>query len=430
MKRIKNSFLIIFAIFMVIFTFLYTQQGDTLRSKVSLMGEGEKEPQTPAKHLVWEPKPRFIARGNDGQLGIRASEAMSLLYTAHNKNGKQDLFLSKSHNVGDTFSESIRVNSEAGEVSGHGENGPKLRQGKGRRLFSVWVGNRDIKFARSVDFGRSFTPAIRVNDDTGEASQSFFAMEIAPDGTPFIAWLDGRDKKTDSPGTSSLYIAYSLDGGATFEKNVKVAKDVCPCCHPSIAFGDGGEIFVSWRHVYEGDERTIVVASSVDGGATWSDPKPVSAKGWILNGCPHAGPTMQYVDGKLMVVWFTGMDGKISLKMTYSLDKGKTFESVQEIQGPVVDANHPHMEVYGKDTWVIFQGRNPKVDGGWGPEKAWLVRIPIDGMPSKPESLPSMGGGVAYPSLFMGNGGRIYVTWTEYDEEGSHVVLCRGRIRL
>jgi len=430
MKKIKYSFLVIISIFIAIFAFTYAQQSGAVRSIVSLMGEGEKESQAPAKYLVWEPKPRFVAGGNDGQLGIRASEAMNLLYVARSKDGKQDLLFSKSHNVGDTFSKPIRVNSEAGEVSAHGENGPKLRQGKGRWLFSAWVGNRDIKFARSVNFGRSFTPAIRVNDDAGEASQSFFAMEVAPDGTPFIAWLDGRDNKTDTPGTSSLYIARSLDRGATFEKNVKIAGDICPCCHPSITFGDDGKIFVSWRHVYEGNDRRVVVASSLDGGATWSDPKPVSAKGWILNGCAHAGPAMQYVDGKLIVVWFTGADGKVSLKMTYSLDKGKTFEPVQEIQGPVVDANHPHMEVFGKDAWVIFQGRNPKVEGGWGPEKAWLVRIPVDGTPTKPEPLPSAGGGVAYPSLFMGNGGRVYATWTAYDEEGSHVVLCRGRIRL
>lgn len=430
MKKIKNSFLVIISIFIAIFAFIYAQQGGAVSSKVSLMGEGEKESQTPAKYLVWEPKPRFVAEGNDGQLGIKASEAMNLLYAAHSKTGKQDLFFSKSHNVGDTFSKPIRVNSEGGEVSVHGENGPKLRQGKGIGIFSAWEGSRDIKFARSVDFGRSFTPAIRVNDDVGKASQSFFAMEVAPDGTPFIAWLDGRDTKTDSPGTSSLYIARSLDRGATFEKNVKVAKDVCPCCRPSIAFGDGGEIFVSWRHVYEGDERKIVVASSLDGGSTWSAPKPVSVQGWIINGCAHVGPTMQYVDGKLMVVWFTGTDGKNSLKMTYSLDKGNTFEPVQEIQGPVLDANHPYMEIFGKDAWVIFQGRDPKVEGGWGREKAWLVRIPVDGPPTKPEPLPSAGGGVGYPYLFMGNAGHVYAMWTEYDEEGSHVVLCRGRIRL
>jgi hypothetical protein len=31
--------------------------------------------------------------------------------------------------------------------------------------------------------------------------------------------------------------------------------------------------------------------------------------------------------------------------------------------------------------------------------------------------------------LVKGNGGRVYATWTEIGEEGSNVMLCRGRIK-
>ena len=31
--------------------------------------------------------------------------------------------------------------------------------------------------------------------------------------------------------------------------------------------------------------------------------------------------------------------------------------------------------VIGKEAWIIFQGRDPNQSGGWGREKAWLVRI-------------------------------------------------------
>ena len=94
-----------------------------------------------------------------------------------------------------------------------------------------------------MNFGRSFGPAIRVNDDKGKASQSFFSMEVAPDGKIFTAWLDGRDKKSAKPGTSSFYIARSVNQGKSFEKNIKVSGDVCPCCRAALAFGDNGEIF-------------------------------------------------------------------------------------------------------------------------------------------------------------------------------------------
>ena len=351
-----------------------------------------------------------------------------MLYAAHNEKGKQNLFMAKTKNIGDSFSEAIPVNLNEGEVSAHGENGPKFRQGKGRGMFAAWVGKRDIKFSRSMNFGKSFEPAIRVNDDTGKASQSFFTMEVGPDGAIYVIWIDGRDKKSGKPGTSSVYIARSLDQGKTFEKNIKIAGDICPCCRTALAFGDNGEIFASWRHVYGVDERIIVVATSLDGGKTWGEPVKVTKTGWKINGCAHSGPAMKYVNGNLFITWYTGKDNEASLKFSYSSNNGKSFQASKDLHGPVLDANHPDIEVIGNEAWVIFQGRDPIQEGGWGRDKAWLVRINSEAILSSPSSLPSTGSGVAYPYLFKGNGGRIYAMWTEIGEEGPHVILCRGRI--
>jgi len=379
--------------------------------------------------IIWEPTPRAVAKGSDGQLLVRTSESMNLLYAAHNNKGKQNLFMAKTKNIGDSFSTAISVNSEKDEVSAHGENGPKLKQGKGRGIFAAWVGKRDIKFARSMNFGKSFGPAIRVNDDKGKASQSFFSMEVAPDGKIFTAWLDGRDKKSGKPGTSSFYIARSVDQGKSFEKNIKVSGDVCPCCRAALAFGDNGEIFASWRHVYENNERIIVVATSLDGGQTWTNPVKVTKEGWKVNGCAHSGPTMKYVNGKIFISWYTGKDDKAAIKLAYSSDRGNSFNLIEDIHGRTLDANHPNMIINGKEAWIIFQGRDPNQSGGWGREKAWLVRVKSDNEISKPSPLPSTGDGVAYPYLIKGNGGRIYATWTEVGQEGPQVMLCRGRTK-
>lgn len=379
--------------------------------------------------VVWELVPRPVAKGNDGQLLIRTSESMNLLYAAHNDEGKQNLFLAKTKNIGDSFSGSIPVNLEEGEVSAHGENGPKLRNGKGRGMFAAWVGNRDIKFARSMNFGKSFNASIRVNDDDGKASQSFFSMEVAPDGAIYIIWLDGRDRKSGKPGTSSVYIARSVDQGKSFEKNIKVSGDICPCCRTALAFGDNGEIYASWRHVYDDNERIIVVATSLDGGKTWGEPVKVTNAGWKINGCAHSGPAMKFVGGKLFISWYTGVNGKARLKFAHSADNGKSFQVSKDINGPVLDANHPDIVAIENEAWVVFQGRDPVLEGGWGRDKAWLVKISSDVNFSSPSPLPSTGKGVAYPYLFKGNGGRVYAMWTEIGEEGPQVMLCRGRIQ-
>ena len=379
--------------------------------------------------VIWESVPRPIAKGNDGQLLVRTSESMNLLYATHNEKGKQNLFMANTKNIGDSFFGAVPVNLEKDEVSAHGENGPKLRSGKGRGMFAAWVGKRDIKFARSMNFGRSFNPAIQVNDDVGKASQSFFTMEVAPDGTIYVIWLDGRDKKSNKPGTTSVYLARSVNKGKSFEKNIKIAGDICPCCRTALAFGDNGEIFASWRHVYDDNERVIVVATSLDGGKTWSKPVKVSETGWKINGCAHSGPAMKYVDGKLFISWYTGKNDKASLKFAHSADNGKSFQVTKDINGPVLDANHPDIVVIGKEAWIIFQGRDPILEGGWGRDKAWLVKVSSDINISFPSPLPSTGKGVAYPYLFKGNGGRIYAMWTEIGDEGPQVMLCRGRIQ-
>ena len=395
----------------------------------SLEFSGVDKSESAPSRVVWEPSPRPVAKGNDGQLLIRTSESINILYAAHDENGRQNLFMSKTKNIGDSFSGSKRVNPEGEIINAHGENGPKLRSGSGRGIFAAWVAKRDIKFSRSMNFGRSFGPPLRVNDDKGKASQSFLSMDVAPNGSIFLAWLDGRDKGSAKHGTSAIYIARSMDQGKTFEKNIKVAGDVCPCCRPAVAFGNNGEIFVSWRHVYNGNERIIVVATSTDGGITWNEPVKTTNTGWKINGCAHSGPTMKYLNGKLFITWYTGKDNKARLRLAYSGDQGKSFQVSRDLNGPVLDANHPDMTLIGNEAWVVFQGRDPLLEGGWGPDRAWLVRVNGAGEISEPSALPSTGGSVAYPYLYKGNGGRVYATWTEVGEKGPKVILCRGRVK-
>ncbi len=374
----------------------------------------------------WEAKPQVVGQGNGLQLLLQASEGMSFVYASHKDHSGQDLFYSSSHNMGDTFSKPYRINEIAGEVSSHGENGPIIRQGKGR--FVVWQGGNDLKFARSMNFGRSFLPTIKVNDDNEKSYHSFQAMEVAPDGAIYVAWLDGRGKETNLPGTSSLYIARSLDNGATFSKNIKIAGDVCPCCRPALAFNDSGKIFVSWRHVYADQNRVVAVSFSKDKGETWSSKTLVTKQGWKINGCPHSGASMGYQAGKLFVVWYSGAGNRAALRAGLSIDGGESFSYIGEIQGQVLDANHPDIQMINGEAWVVFQGRDSTSNEGWGVTQPWLLKISEKGMFSQPEKIPFRGDSVAYPYLFAGSGERIYATWTEIGEKGPNVMLCRGRI--
>ena len=62
---------------------------------------------------------------------------------------------------------------------------------------------------------------------------------------------------------------------------------------------------MSWRQVLEWDYRHIAVASSTDGGETFSAGTIVSDDRWQLNACPVSGAAIAASNGNLNVVWYT-----------------------------------------------------------------------------------------------------------------------------
>ena len=120
--------------------------------------------------------------------------------------------------------------------------------------------------------------------------------------------------------------ARSTDRGATFGKNIRVASNVCPCCRPTLAFGAKGEVYVSWRTVYDEDIRDMVVATSTDHGETFNQPVRVAFDNWKISGCPHSGPSMTVKGNRLYITWYSEGDStNAGIRLAWSDDSGKTF---------------------------------------------------------------------------------------------------------
>ncbi|MEO7044107.1 MAG: hypothetical protein ABI091_02285, partial [Ferruginibacter sp.] len=52
--------------------------------------------------------------------------------------------------------------------------------------------------------------------------------------------------------------------------------------------------------------RDISVCTSADNGATFTKAYSFSKDNWVVNGCPHNGPSLVCNDGNSYVTWFTG----------------------------------------------------------------------------------------------------------------------------
>jgi hypothetical protein len=81
---------------------------------------------------------------------------------------------------------------------------------------------------------------------------------------------------------------------------------------------------VIYRGILENSIRDMVHIVSTDGGKTFSSPERISSDNWVINGCPHTGPSMTENDEGIHFAWFTGGQNKGSF-YTKSTDNGHSF---------------------------------------------------------------------------------------------------------
>jgi hypothetical protein len=239
----------------------------------------------------------------------------------------------------------VRVNAKAGEATAWHGDPPTLAVAPDATIYVGWTARvpnakhaNTLYLSASHDGGRSFNAPVKVNDDERPASHGMHSLAAAPDGRIYMAWLDERNVAPPPPpqpnsgqkhveSNSEIFFAASTDGGRTFGANQRIASEVCPCCKTSLAVGADGRLYASWRQVLPGEFRHIAVASSTDGGRTFSQPAIVNDDKWQIAGCPVSGAALApRTDGTLSVLWYTaGEAGPPGLYRAESRDGGRTF---------------------------------------------------------------------------------------------------------
>lgn len=279
------------------------------------------------------------------------------------EDGVATVFLSPVEVGVDAAAPPIRVNDVVGDAAPHEQAPAQVEVGPEGNVYVLWQnatpveGRRfpasDLRFAVSADGGRTFRPAITVNDDAGgrPSSHAFHDLAVGADGRVFVSWIDSRVRdglraaghsETDAPSSGhgghaarggdaalpgpEIRVAVSVDGGRTFGASRVVDGESCPCCRTALAVGPDGSVYVAWRKVFGGDVRDIVVARAAPGALRFGAPVRVHADGWVFPGCPHAGPSLAVGDdGAVHVAWYTGREGRQGLWYAVSRGAGARF---------------------------------------------------------------------------------------------------------
>ncbi len=189
-----------------------------------------------------------------------------LIYTGNTQTGEETVF-SKSVDGGTTWSTPVTVATEA--LLSFGTNGlPPAQDQRGINAFgsltldgnssSAYYGRLYVAFSdfpsgttsgtntntyitESTDGGSTWSARVKVNDDSGTATQFFpWAAVDQSDGSLNLAWYDTRADVNNT--RAQFYYARSINGGASFEPNILVTDNGATGWSNAVNYSDENSI--------------------------------------------------------------------------------------------------------------------------------------------------------------------------------------------
>lgn len=280
----------------------------------------------------------------------------------------QFLILRTSQDQGNTWSPPRKVREEPEPVAARGEERPRIAFGPGGEIYIAYtmpvarphIG--EIRFIRSLDGGRTFSPPVTVHANRDAITHAFGSMIVDGEGRIYVAWIDGRDREKAVAGKhaytgSAIYYAVSQDRGESFQGDYKLADHSCECCRIAMALTPDGRVAAMWRHVFAPNVRDHAMAFLEADGKS----RPATREtydDWRIDACPHHGPAIAYAqDGTRHQIWFNAKDGE-----------GGVFHARVSTKGVIsppmrlgsAQAAHGDVAVHGKRVvlaWKQFDGK-------------------------------------------------------------------------
>jgi hypothetical protein len=177
--------------------------------------------------------------------------------------------------------------------------------------YAVWLdyrrGNPDIYFAFRPP-GGPWQGNVRINDDTGTASQLRPDIAVDANGNAYAVWQDFRN------GTSDIYFSYRPFGGS-WQANTKVNHDTSNTIRsqPAIAVDANGNAYAVWTE-YRNGNPNIYFSYRPAGGGWQGEGKVNQASGTAKQYVPRIASDP---NGNVMVVWQDGRSGNEDIYSAY-----------------------------------------------------------------------------------------------------------------
>lgn len=229
-------------------------------------------------------------------------------------------------------------------VEPHGENMPKmvfLGNGRVLAMYGVSSPTSDnpytgtVYYTWSSDSGRSWSASRPLFRSANSFDQRYFDIARLPSGQVGAIWLNNSEQQ----GSTLYFAATGSDG--SFGRPTVVATHTCQCCRTDLFCDSQGLVHVAWRAIIDDSIRDMEYCYSRDTGKTFSMPTRISRDDWVVNGCPHTGPSMAENKTGLHFAWFT-MGGGGGVYYCHTTDTGRSFSPRQSVSD-IISARHPEI---------------------------------------------------------------------------------------
>jgi hypothetical protein len=317
----------------------------------------------------------------------------------------------------DVFATPIKVTPSKG-LNPHHESMPKVAFKPDGTVIAVYQRKSPtpenryagaIYYTMSTDSGLNWnTPQFLHSDTTHGIGRSFFDICTLPNGEIGAIWLDGRKKQRNG---STLCFAQTTKGKG-FGKDKEIGQKTCQCCRTDIFVDQSNIINIAYRDIINDSIRDIVHITSNDLGETFTKPTLISSDNWIINGCPHTGPSMANSNNGLQFFWFTMGGQEATYQTTYANNAFKPRTQINP------HARHPQATTLQDGSTILVWDETFKTD------KAYINKIGLMHQTSDsnyvqyltPDSLDCN-----YPVVNVSATNKVKVSWTQKAGETSKV---------
>jgi hypothetical protein len=354
--------------------------------------------------------------GKDGRLWLTYSVADTIYAASSRDNGK-------------SFTPpTVIARAEGAAIDSNGEARPKLVALPDGTLVASYTTrpeksyNGTIFVTRSMDDGKSFSKPWPLIEGAG---QRFEIFTLSPSGRLYVAWLDKTNaEKAKAEGRafagSGVAVAWSDNGGSTFQGKKILMDHSCECCRVAAAFAHDGQPVFAWRHVFEDNHRDHYVAKlSADGTALTGG--RVSEDEWSTT-CPHHGPSLAVdASGAWHVVWFANGKKRQGLFYARSSDGGKSFSEPQQFGDAERTPSHAFLLATKGQllrAWKEFDGTTTSImlqssyDGGENWSEAQVAASTLE---------------ASDHPLLVENNGVAFLSWLTHQEGYRLIPLTRDQ---